>query len=192
MPDNQTFFYVDGGRVKHRALIEPCDGGADTLVLDVLGKPHRVPIRLYPDGEGAPAMGGLARRVDTSLAMVCYALLHAFMNVWRLQYGAKVAFELNSRRLIARYQEHPPDRGIGRPHPGVTVFEDISAAAQPPGGEPAPGSNPAPGGDPGPGSGAVFSIEPVLSGEPPLRSEPVLSSEPPLRSEPSSGGGTDP
>jgi hypothetical protein len=132
MQDARTFTYKNGGRVSRTARIEPGEeDGCGTLVLDVLDKTYRVPIRFYACGaEAAPAVGGLCRKVTTPIAELSYALLHAFRQVWKQEgYGAAVAFEIDGRRLIARYQEHPPDAGIGRPHPGVTVFEEVCAAA---------------------------------------------------------------
>jgi len=128
MHPHEAFSFVDGGRAKHSAHIEPGDD-TDRLVMNVFGEVHRVPICLYPNGDEAPPVGCIAKQCDTQIALLCYALLHAFMNVWKLSYGAQVAFEMDGRRLIARYQEHPPDAGIGRPHPGVTVFEYVAADA---------------------------------------------------------------
>lgn len=129
--DTRTFSYTNGGHVSRTAHIEPAlEGGRETLVLHVLDETYRVPFRFFPCGaEDAPALGGLCRRVSTPIAELSYALLHAFREIWKQEgYGAAVAFELDGRRMIARYQEHPPDAGIGRPHPGVTVFEEISPA----------------------------------------------------------------
>lgn len=121
----EPFTFVDGGRATHTAQIEPgAADGPDTLVLNLFGKAHRIPIRLYHEGdETAPQVGQLAGNVSQTLAFVSYALLYAFRNVWCVPYGCFVALDLNGRRLLARYQEHPPDAGIASPHPGVTVYE---------------------------------------------------------------------
>jgi hypothetical protein len=120
---SETVHYQDGGHADREAVLER-DGDAATLVVGA----RRVPLDLSTRDPG----GALLQGVTTEIGVVSYALLGLFKQ-WGRAYGDRVGFEVGGREIIAKFQEHPPDRGKDYPHPGVTLYEPTGAQTALPG-----------------------------------------------------------
>ena len=121
---SETIPFHDGAQNQRTAVLDR-EGDDEVLVLTVQGSELRVPIDRHTADPGGAIYQGASVRVAT----VAYALLGAFEQ-WGAKYGARVAFEVDGRRGIALFQEHPPDVK-NYSHPGVTLLEPTLPAGAP-------------------------------------------------------------
>lgn len=117
MSVSEAWTYHDGGHTQRPATIERDAAGSETLVISFNGT-RRIPLVSNVATRGAR----LASGVSTVGALAAYALLERFKR-HGAAYGEQAAFTVDSGRYIALFQEHPADRGVPTPHPGVTLLD---------------------------------------------------------------------
>jgi hypothetical protein len=132
------WLFPDGGNVKHGARLEENVDGSQTLTIenavelngdfkglagfDAKAKTLTVTVHTKIDAKAKLEPKGPPRGFPRAHAYVAYALLYWFCDkANKKKLGDWVTAEINGRRVIVLFEEHPPDKGIAKPHPGCSL-----------------------------------------------------------------------
>lgn len=122
LPASEQVPYYTAGGAKHVATIERRPGSAPVMVLDdVPGGKREVSLVFDAVDPGA----GLVASTTTAEAFTAYALLAWFKKHGK-PYGSRIEANVDGHRIVAKFEEHPADKGTPYPHPGVTLLEKAS------------------------------------------------------------------
>ena len=124
----EAWTFVNGGGTELKASLEEDDKGNQKLTFEMFNEKLKkvtatIPVNTDIDTKTKIETKGLAKKTQAN-AYASYAMLYWFTDKKRnKKYGDRCTLESDGRLIVGLYEEHPPDSGINKKHPGCTLLD---------------------------------------------------------------------